>query len=76
MSDVAYYEWVKMGVPAKKQSYYDGIPAYIPIAQNASMRIYAFRRVIDNEPLPYHLEKCTDYEVEKLEKRRKGNSGD
>ena len=69
LDEIMHYEWVKMAVPNKKPEFYNASPGYKLIGKNDVSNLYAFKRpVSDDEPLPYHLEKCTEFESNKLEK--------
>lgn len=67
------YEWVKMGVSDKGSSFYLNSPGYHLLSKDSSNKIFAFKRPIYlDEPLPHHLERCTELESNKLENKTMG----
>lgn len=62
-------QWVKMLVTNKKQQeFYTASTGYKPLSQIHNGTLFAFRRAIDSDnPLPNHLELCTEFEIKKLE---------
>lgn len=67
----ALYVWVKKSVPAKKTGFFNDSPGYQMLYTNdKGDAVFAFKRLLDQEePIPHHLEKCTESEITKLEKR-------
>lgn len=63
------YEWVKTAISYKSSAFYTNSPGYKLLGKNDTNSIFAFKRPIYiDEPVPHHLEKCTGFEVNKLEK--------
>ncbi len=64
------YEWVKMAVSSKNANYYNDSPGYQLLGKSDANNLYAFRRAIfTDEPIPHHLDRCTEYEITKLERK-------
>jgi hypothetical protein len=64
----AEYQWVKIAVARKMESYYYDSPGYKLIKKATNGSVYAFKRPIDSDkPMPPHLELCNVYEVQRLE---------
>jgi len=67
------WEWVKLmvgGRGTKNAMWFNGSPGYHEIARNGDNVIFAFKRPLDDDnPLPHSLEKCTEFEVSKLNKK-------
>lgn len=63
------FSWVKKRVDNKESGYYAGSDGYKELYKSESGKIFGFRRILDKEePIPEHLELCTDEEIVKLEK--------
>jgi len=66
------WDWVKIMAGGKgntSAAWYKDSPGYYEIAKNGDNTIFAFKRPIDPEnPLPHSLQKCNDFEINKLNK--------
>jgi hypothetical protein len=62
-------QWVKKIVPKSKWSEIEANPSYHTLSQSDNGRIVAFIRPLYDEPLPHHLDACTVYEAEKLNRK-------
>jgi len=65
----ALFEWVKLSVGNKRAQFYAESPGYTIVDNTDTGAVYAFKRIVGIEPTPHHLEKCTDYEIQKLERK-------
>ncbi len=61
------FEWVKKTVQGKEVQYYLDSPGYKLVKKGGNGAVFAFRRATSVGPIEHHLEKCTPYEIQKLE---------